>query len=97
MCGKRKIQSGHCACIDCVLISTRRSRNMRYKNGVGILRSEYVSYGLCAICGGVVVEGKKLCAKHYEIAVGSVQRLNAARDNSGHIWRGQNNLIGANV
>lgn len=52
--------------------------------------------GLCCCCNEPVVPGKKVCAKHYDIArrsIEKVNRLNREREaTANHVWRGDNKI-----
>ena len=76
-CWARPATLGMTSCQIC------RERRKRYKKKDGIDRFERTSYGLCATCGEPAMEGKKLCKKHYDLAV---SHLPKKVDNNGHIW-----------
>lgn len=66
VCGARKAEPEHTVCMEC---SARRRQNRKKKredSGKPTLdRSEWQSYGLCAICGKPAETGRKLCARCY--------------------------------
>lgn len=78
-CHKRPPEPGHKSCVYC------RARRRRYWQKDGIDRSERVSYGLCYICGEPVMDGRKLCQKHYEQARTNLLKVKAPT--TGHRWR----------
>lgn len=64
-CGKRKADYGYKTCGVC-RDKMRRSRETRAKTAK---RDMWVRNGLCFFCGQPVVEGFKVCQKHYDMNV----------------------------
>lgn len=48
---------------------------------------ERPSYGMCYYCGEPVIPGKKVCQKHYDIAMANRDKAMAAYDSAKHKWR----------
>lgn len=85
-CGKCKARQGHVRCTECTIKLNRAAEKHRRKIG----RKPHfmlTEHDVCYICGGEPLPGKRLCAVHYEIAMKNLEKANANRDNSNHIWR----------
>ena len=78
-CHKRPPEQGYKSCSYC------RTRRRRYWKKDGIDRSERSSYGLCYMCTKPVMDGKKLCQKHYEQAIANLAKVKAPK--TAHWWR----------
>lgn len=64
-CGKRKPVSGGVFCGICRAKSRERMRERRIKKG--LLTRDLIAHDMCSMCGGVPLEGKRLCAVHYAV------------------------------
>ena len=80
-CRKRPAKKDRVYCEYCApKVNTR-------KHGAGYIpRSERPGFGMCYYCGEPVLEGKKICEKHYKQIIYAGQCKKKA-DNSNHIWR----------
>ncbi len=76
-CWTRPATPGMSSCLRC------RERRKKYTKKDGIDKFERGLYGLCYICGEPVIEGKKLCKEHYDLAV---SHLPKKTDNTNHVW-----------
>lgn len=87
-CGKT-VSTGKRLCLDC---SLRRHRyDKRFFDAYRRVKTDF-SDGLCCKCNEPVVPGKKLCARHYAIALENLRKANAQRSND-HPRRRDNRLI----
>ena len=78
-CFKRDVKVGK-MCLECYVKQVKR--NNKRKN---IPREKRINLGLCYFCGDKVIEGKKVCEKHYKVMCNNLSK--ADKDNSTHIWR----------
>lgn len=69
VCGKRKAIKGKKHCLECLLKARRANRAQYDAKRVKTNFSE----GLCCKCNDPVVPGKKVCARHYDIARRSME------------------------
>ena len=76
-CRKRPPQKGYKSCAYC----RARLRNKHRK--IDLAPVERPSYGLCYFCGEPVIDGKKVCQRHYELSVANLRRA-STKD---HWWR----------
>lgn len=85
-CGKHKARQGHVRCVECTIKLNRAAEKHRRKIGV---KPHYMltEYDVCYICGREPLQGKRLCAVHYDIAMQNLKKANEHRDNTNHIWR----------
>lgn len=67
-CGKRKADYGYKTCGIC----REKMRNQKRKKSIGTKRNEWVEKGLCYFCGEPVKPGYKVCEKHYQTALESL-------------------------
>ena len=78
-CHKRPAEQGYKSCEYC------RARRRRNKQKDGIDRMERPSYGLCHMCKEPVMDGKRLCRKHYERAIANLPK--AKTPQADHWWQ----------
>ena len=78
-CFKRDVKVRN-KCLECYVKQVKRN-----KAKVNIPRERRIGLGLCYFCGNEVIEGKKVCEKHYKIIYNNLSKAN--KDNSNHIWR----------
>lgn len=90
-CGKIAIK-GRRFCLDC-LIKTRRRNKKRYD--AKRVKTIFAD-GLCCRCNEPALPDKMLCAKHYDIARHSMEKVNRLnqerRATANHVWRGDNKI-----
>ena len=89
ICGKRKAEVGKLHCTECLIKIRRRNKECYDARRVKTNYSE----GLCCRCNEPTLPGKKLCAKHYDIARRGVEAARRGLTNTDHPWRGDNNMI----
>lgn len=91
ICGK-KAAKGKAHCIECLLKIRRRNHRRRETERVKTDFGE----GLCCRCNEPVVSGKKLCKKHYDIALRATKKANRLnqekKTNAKHVWQGNNKI-----
>jgi hypothetical protein len=83
-CLKREAKIGN-KCLECHVKEIKRNRNRTIQKTVP--RSLRVEVGLCYICGQKVLEGKKLCEKHYKIACKNIEKGRNSVNLQEHYWR----------
>lgn len=91
ICGK-KAAKGKAHCIEC-LLKIRRRHHEQYE--AERVKTDF-GEGLCCRCNEPVVPGKKLCAKHYDIALRATKKANRLnqkkKTNAKHVWQGNNKI-----
>lgn len=90
-CGQKKATKG-VYCLECYVKERKReiekTEKRKRENG-GYIREIWKEKGLCAQCGEPTLPGKRLCQKHYEIAVKNAEN---ARKYSKR-WQQDNQLL----
>ena len=82
ICGKRSADEGYTSCKYCRAKARLYEKNRRIEKGLNT-RELLDDYTRCSICGSTdLVEGKKLCRKHYEIAKQNMLNARAHRKDS---------------
>ena len=93
VCCGRRAAKGHVRCTEC-LIKTRRRNKKQYD--AKRVKTNFAE-GLCSRCNEPALTGKKLCAKHYDIARRSMENVNRLnqerRATANHVWRGDNRVV----
>lgn len=79
-CQKRPPEPGYKSCEYC-----RAERRKKYNARMAgrLTPMERPRYGLCYYCGEPVIDGKKVCQKHYDMSVSNLKRAS----NQNHWWR----------
>ena len=89
VCGKRKAIKGKKHCLECLLKARRANRAQYDAKRVKTNFSE----GLCCKCNDPVVPGKKVCARHYDIARRSMEAARKNLSSTKHPWKKDNRWI----
>lgn len=79
-CHKRPPEAGHKSCAYC---RASRRNKAAARRGCRLTPSERPLYGLCYYCGEPVMDGKKVCKKHYDMSISHLKRAS----NQNHWWR----------
>ncbi len=90
-CGHKKATKG-VFCLECYVKERKReierTEKRKRENG-GSIREIWKEKGLCAQCGEPRIPGKRLCQKHYDIAIKNVQKAKHYTK----WWRQDNQLL----
>ena len=93
ICCGRRAAKGHVRCTECLLKKRRADRKRYDAKRVKTCFAD----GLCCCCNEPALTGKKLCAKHYDIARHSMEKVNRLnrerRATANHVWRGDNRVV----
>ena len=87
-CGKKAL-NGRKHCLEC-LLKARRVSKQQYE--VRRVKTNFTE-GTCRYCNEPVEPGKKLCAKHLEIAQHCIQIACSRTPTANHPWRLDNKIV----
>lgn len=79
-CQRRPPEPGYKSCEYC---RAKLRKKYSERRAGRLTPSERPRYGLCYFCGEPVVNGKKVCQKHYDMALEHLKRAST----NGHYWR----------
>ncbi len=89
-CRKRPPEKGHKSCEYC---RAERRAKLNAKKAGRLTPMERPLYGLCYYCGEPVVDGKKVCQKHYDMSLSHLKR-GSTKD---HWWRKDEHMRYAHI